>query len=553
MSSTQAQAVGLAQSLRLPSIRRGIASLLLVTFTLSPYGILSAPVADSQAPATQMPTVITQGAVPVVNIAAPNGAGLSHNKYQSFNVGVSGVILNNATAPVTTSLAGSVAANPNLTGSPARVILNEVTGSVRSFLNGPLEVAGSSAKVIIANPNGITCDGCGFINTPHVQLTTGRPDDNGNLRFDVLDGTLDIGPGGLNALATRIDLIAHRIVVGGAVEARELNLLGGRAYVDAETLARTDQGRPLAAAPAELPPDSYLIDISQSLRAGTIRLLVSADNSYGIRSTSSIQADEDFVAASRSGIQIDEVSAGRNIAIASLSMSPVTLKAANAGDTLQVVADNIVIPENAHWRARNDIQIGNVGNFDRSSDLVAVFTNRGLVEAGRDLILAFQGIETNNGTLRASRDILGMRPQVVSPDGEPQAPQSTDDRRISFALLPIVQEEALNQLRYGRLLPDVRIYGTATLRNTGLDAIRPGLIDAGRDIHLAYGLNHFGGQILAGNDIHIWRTPDQSYNYDPNFEPGFVTAQRDIWLHDLPFRCDVLVCGYTPQAVPAQQ
>ena len=84
-------------------------------------------------------------------------------------------------------------------------------------------------------------------------------------------------------------------------------------------------------------------------------------------------------------------------------------------DTLQVVADNISIPDNAHWTAGNDIQIGNVGDFDRSSDLVAVFSNCGLVEAGRDLILAFQGIETNKGTLRATRDILGMRPQAVSP------------------------------------------------------------------------------------------------------------------------------------------
>src|SRR5471032_1374180 len=140
--------------------------------------------------------------VPIVNIAAPNAQGLSHNQFTDYNVGANGVILNNATGRTqATQLGGIILGNPNLGGAAASTILNEVNGGNPSQLRGYTEVAGQSARVIVANPYGISCNGCGFINTPRVTLTTGKPVlNNGQLdHYQVDGGSVSIDGAGLNA------------------------------------------------------------------------------------------------------------------------------------------------------------------------------------------------------------------------------------------------------------------------------------------------------------------------------------------------------------------
>ena len=52
------------------------------------------------------------------------------------------------------------------------LILFQVTedGQIRSTLDGTIEVFGGEAGIIIANPNGIECNGCAFINANRVDL-----------------------------------------------------------------------------------------------------------------------------------------------------------------------------------------------------------------------------------------------------------------------------------------------------------------------------------------------------------------------------------------------
>lgn len=189
--------------------------------------------ADGIVPGTPGVTVSQPGAgAPVVNIAAPDARGLSHNAYSQFNVDQKGLVLNNATAISTTSLASKIPVNPNFSGAAASVILNEVTGAGRSNLGGYVEVGGQRADVIIANPYGITCDGCGFLNTSRLTLTTGQPqfDPTGALQgFRVSGGDILVQAKGADATAAEtFSLISRSVMLAGQVNAKELDIVAGR-------------------------------------------------------------------------------------------------------------------------------------------------------------------------------------------------------------------------------------------------------------------------------------------------------------------------------------
>ena len=159
-------------------------------------------VADANANGKYKP-IIDKAAngVDLVQIAEVNGNGVSRNLYSDFNIKSTGLILNNATKYTKTELGGYIDRNMFLAGKGARVILNEVTSSNASTLSGYLEVAGNKASVVIANVNGISVNGLGFINTDNVVLSTGAVTNwaDGSFKFSDNKGDMIIAGDGLNA------------------------------------------------------------------------------------------------------------------------------------------------------------------------------------------------------------------------------------------------------------------------------------------------------------------------------------------------------------------
>ena len=130
------------------------------------------PIVPDEASSTD--AIQSSSGIDIINIARPDSNGLSNNSYSDFNISSSGLVFNNSSSAVSSSLVGTIVGNPNYTASDsASLILNQITSNNASYLGGILEVAGDSAGIIIANPNGIVCDGCSFANTDKVDLITG--------------------------------------------------------------------------------------------------------------------------------------------------------------------------------------------------------------------------------------------------------------------------------------------------------------------------------------------------------------------------------------------
>ncbi|EMY0668107.1 hemagglutinin repeat-containing protein, partial [Serratia marcescens] len=246
-------------------------------------------VADGAANPSLRPEVIaTQNGLSQVNITAPNQAGISHNQYQQFDVDAKGAILNNSAVMTATQMAGMIQGNPNLTpnAAPARVILNEVNSNNPSQLRGFLEVAGGKAQVIVANPAGIVCNGCGTINAGRMTLTTGKPQMNADgsmAGYQIERGVVRVEGGGLNGDARHdteyVDIMARAVEINAGVWAKEsVSVVGGRNRVSADGKTVTALADDGGARPA------LAIDMGQmgGMYSGSIRM-IGTEAGVGVR------------------------------------------------------------------------------------------------------------------------------------------------------------------------------------------------------------------------------------------------------------------------------
>lgn len=357
-------------------------------------------VAYKNAPAGRRPIMdAANNGVPIVNIAPASAKGVSRNQYQDFNVNPKGLILNNSRNNSQTQLGGWIAGNPQMAAS-ARVILNEVVSGNPSQLKGTIEVAGQRAAIVIANPNGVTCDGCGFLNTDRATLAAGSPQfgAGGALTgFNVGQGQLNIGTQGLSAAnVEQLDLIARGIVIEGEVWSKNLNVIAGRndvLYGTLQAIAKNGSG----SAPG------FAIDIKElgGMYANQI-YMVATEQGLGVNSAGRLAALQGNLTLSVNGdLALLDSYAKQNLQIA--ASGNVALKSKTIGD--------------------GAVRVAALGNLD----------NLGIVFSGGDLEMKAAQLTDDKGKLMAARDLsmhadtIALHETTIAADGNATLQASTEN------------------------------------------------------------------------------------------------------------------------------
>ncbi|WP_457851681.1 two-partner secretion domain-containing protein [Burkholderia vietnamiensis] len=311
-----------------------------------------------------------------VNIA-PTIGGVSNNTYSSFNVSKAGADLNNV-------------------GINARTIVNQVTSTNPSLIQGNINVLGPRANVILANPNGVTVDGGSFTNTGHVVLSTGQVGFTDltlapgvvqrNVVLTTDRGAIAIGPGGLSGTLVNLDLIAKQLSINGPVTNDFTSSTSGiRALVGDSTstydtsFSPSDNGHDwlIGTSSPGAKSNAVAVDITAAggLTAGRVQLIVT-DQGAGVHSLGKIYANAGDVVVAANG----------DIAIADGSLKAERDVALTTPGTVSLQGAQLTAANNANLQA---------GNIVLSDDVTGPTT----VSAGNTVELTSSGAITNTGSL----------------------------------------------------------------------------------------------------------------------------------------------------------
>ena len=366
-------------------------------------------ISDPTAPIQFRPGIgMSPGGAPVVDITAPSFGGLSHNKFESFNVDQNGLILNNSGLGGNSIIGGAIPANPNLVGrQPARTILNEVTGSGSSHLGGTTEVFGGRADVIVANPNGVGCFGCSFINAGRITLSSGTPLPDyasGTVGFDVRGGAVVVSGSGLSGVAGfaplgDIDLIGRQIAIDAPIVAQDRVRLrsGAMTYQPSGDLVT-----PIAGA-AALTGASIVSSAAGTISAGSISLL-SRDLDLGVVLGGNLETSSGSIVISSLG---DAILAGTKSA-ADLRIDAagnVELLGRHEADGYLAASGDTIIVELADISFADGVVLEALGDLFASGDIVSG-TDISLVAHGQ--VVATGRILAGGRVALEGREIIGF-------------------------------------------------------------------------------------------------------------------------------------------------
>ena len=474
----------------------------------------------------------------VVNINTPNDKGLSHNQYNAFNVDEKGLILNNANRPVNTELAGYIMGNPNLVGPTANTILNEVTGTGSTSMNGALEVAGDKAHVIVANPNGISVNNGTFINASSATLTTGNPIiNNGSITgYNVQKGAITVGEKGLNASKTaRTDMLAEAVKLNGKVWAQEAQVVTGKNDISVDATSKVTNvhktgessqvGLDVAAIGGMYANSMYLVGTNEGFGVNNQGVL-SAQNKLTIDSSGRLQ-NTGTIAATDANIttkSLEQMNKGKlYVDTAKITTDSVT-QTGNATTKeapvmiaqkdLSIASKSIVNTDGSVIKAEGKLQLGKTMDEKGtvSDKMDSVVNTASTIEFGQGGALLAKSVDNKNGGITLKRVAVEGKEHVkneVAPSGSIKHYQLSEERiyghddEIPKDKVVVHSSENLQLSINGKHHDSWTKYEyDRTREEDAVDTSNPGRIISGGNLHVD--VDHMvneASQISAAGDI----------------------------------------------------
>ena len=474
----------------------------------------------------------------VVNINTPNDKGLSHNQYNAFNVDEKGLILNNANRPVNTELAGYIMGNPNLVGPTANTILNEVTGTGSTSMNGALEVAGNKAHVIVANPNGISVNNGTFINASSATLTTGNPIiNNGSVTgYNVQQGVITVGEKGLNASKTaRIDMLAEAVKLNGKVWAQDTQVVTGKNDISVDATGKVTNthktgessqvGLDVAAIGGMYANSMYLVGTNDGFGVNNQGVL-SAQNKLTIDSTGKLQ-NTGTIAATDANIttkSLEQMNKGKLYVDTAKITTDSVIQTGNATTKeapvmiaqkdLSIATKSIVNTDGSVIKAEGKLQLGKTMDQKGtvSGKMDSVVNTASTIEFGQGGALLATSVDNKNGGITLKRVAVEGKEHVkneVAPSGSIKRYQLSEERiyghddKIPKDKVVVHSSENLQLSVNGKHHDSWTKYEYDRTREEDVvDTSNPGRIISGGNLHVD--VDHMvneASQISAAGDI----------------------------------------------------
>ncbi len=474
----------------------------------------------------------------VVNINTPNDKGLSHNQYDAFNVDHKGLILNNANRPVNTELAGYIMGNPNLVGPTANTILNEVTGTGATSMNGALEVAGNKAHVIIANPNGISVNNGTFINANSATLTTGNPIiNNGSITgYQVQQGSITVGEKGLNASKTaRTDLLAEAVQLNGKVWAKDAQVVTGKNAVSVDSSGKVTNvhktgessqvGLDVAAIGGMYANSMYLVGTNDGFGVNNQGVLsaqnkLTVDSTGKLQNTGTIAATEadittkSFEQMNRGKLYVDTAKITTDSVIQKGNTETKDAPVMIAQKDLSIATNSIVNTDGSVIKAEGQLQLGKTMNSTGtvSGKIDRIVNTASTIEFGQGGALYAKSVDNKNGGITLKRVAVGGKEHIkneVAPSGSIKRYQLSEERiyldheQIPKDKVVIHTRENLQLSINGEYHEDWTKYEYDRTREKDVvDTSNPGRIISGGDLHMDVDyMTNDASQISAAGDI----------------------------------------------------